>query len=175
MKKFLGSIGRGIQRIGFLPCALVILAIIFFLGATYSPWVRTPAEVVRYNQAVDGIYASYSYESLDIFQSLWHEAQSITVREASAYNFGTLLGNSQDPRKQMVALQAFLDAVRMNPHDEYAKSNMEILLRRIAKQEAGSGTNGQPHGGNDKSQGTNNGPQRQPGNGYGNDQSPSGF
>lgn len=117
----LQSFGSG-RKIFIVGCMLAVIA--WFWPYPFSQ------EMMLYNSTMMVTENEESIDNLKVLVELAHRARDRNVREASAYNLGTLLAQDKDYAPPKLSEEVLKEAVHLNPHDEDAKLNLEIVLNR---------------------------------------------
>ena len=147
MKRYLslGGVKRFIMRGRFI-FFFVLLAVVCGALAALQPFGESE-EVRRYNADILAIEEDETEPDIERWRAamqdlavLSKEADSDHLRQASFYNFGTEQAKwTTDLEFLRSAEYSLEEAVRLDPEDEDAKRNLELLRYKIAEKLASSG------------------------------------
>lgn len=95
-----------------------------------------PGEVAQYNLA-DALVQQKRYkEALEILNSLINATKEPVTKQAAHYNAGVVYSKLQD---NAAAIEAYKNALRMNPSDKEARENLQKALQEQKKKSGGGG------------------------------------
>lgn len=108
-----------------------------------------PDETAQYNLA-DALVQQKRYkEALEVLNGLTNSAKEPSTKQASHYNAGVVYSKLQD---NAAAIEAYKNALRMNPNDKDARENLQKALQEQKKKSGGGGGQSQNKSNMDQSQ-----------------------
>lgn len=114
--------------------AACILFCALGLGAALGGWLWPVffSDAEMYNMAWANLQHESSWQkAFDTLTFLRGSSRDQNIRQASAYTMGTFLAESNNSQILTIAEGMLEDAVWLDPHDERAQTNLEIVRRKI--------------------------------------------
>jgi Ca-activated chloride channel family protein len=95
-----------------------------------------PNETAQYNLANALVQQKRYKEALEVLNSLTTSTREPSVKEAAHYNTGVVYSKLQDIP---ASIEAYKNALRLNPSDKEARENLEKALQEQKKKSGGGG------------------------------------
>ena len=114
--------------------APIILFCFLGLGAAVAIhfWPAIFWDVKMYNTAYADLQDENSWQkAFDAFTFLRGYSPNKNIRQASAYNMGTFLAESNNTQLLVIVEGMLEDAVWLDPYDEDAQENLEIVCKKL--------------------------------------------